>query len=772
MDRLASGRNSTDAGVGWPVGRSGSRACRATSGPVDSLVEWPHDGAFEVQRGEARVAGRADLDHVVVHAPVRARRRGITIEGDSVGPGLFDIGRHARISRRRQPAQTLEGLSKGVSSELQATRPLRATTTRSASGAGTFHGTGTILTLGTDTRHRVGCERKCDVWGACVLALAAIWVVAAVGIGTSSERARCQAQHPGRRSRKRAATRRSSPAPCRRPRRLVSAAQTRRRPSAPSDAAPRRSRCPPDRVSPLPDSTANSVAATTVWPIVRASTLAVSVRARASRRSSGCRTRPSVGVPRVLLVVRDVGGVAAGAASRFGRTPASAGFAGRCRRVERGLPRRDRPSRRVACRSSKGAGSCSTSRSPSASATDAHAVAVSSSSSSCCSPPNPGRRLRPVRLYPVGATPNVFQRFGSGDGAVGVHGTNEPSSIGRDASTDVSGSRNEVIRWMAGIPPARHARLYSVVARRERQPRSTVRPRRASSFVDDAREHQVLRADSIHGRLTSAVSRERSPDCTAARMPTFASVLVRRICAETRCVAVSSTRVVSAGAGSRDTSSAVGQAARWIEPSCHHDHTSSVTKAQDRGEQPQLDVERDAQRATWRCALRRRRRRPPRRRRGSSRARGSRRRTTRRRSRSPAAPWCSRSASKPFGRLGHDLGERGEQRLVDRLGDRRARRRPRRSSSAKRDALSTFIARRRPILNSFGSMVASRPGLAPAGPVTNRVGAVLADQAERAVVGVAADFDSFLRSGSVTKPEMFGFVHGSVSNCISPRTIE
>lgn len=67
-------------------------------------------------------------------------------------------------------------------------------------------------------------------------------------------------------------------------------------------------------------------------------------------------------------------------------------------------------------------------------------------------PPNSRGAYGPF-AFTLSAYSNVFQRFGSGDGAVGVHGTNDPRSLGRDASHGCVRIANETISWMAGFIP-------------------------------------------------------------------------------------------------------------------------------------------------------------------------------------------------------------------------------------------------------------------------------------------------------------------------------
>ena len=67
-------------------------------------------------------------------------------------------------------------------------------------------------------------------------------------------------------------------------------------------------------------------------------------------------------------------------------------------------------------------------------------------------PPNPGGAYGPY-AFTLSGYSDVYQTFGSGDGAVGLHGTNEPSSIGRDASHGCVRLRNELIQYLASVLP-------------------------------------------------------------------------------------------------------------------------------------------------------------------------------------------------------------------------------------------------------------------------------------------------------------------------------
>ena len=89
---------------------------------------------------------------------------------------------------------------------------------------------------------------------------------------------------------------------------------------------------------------------------------------------------------------------------------------------------------------------------------------------------NPGGAYGPY-AFTLSGYSNVYQTFGSGDGAVGMHGTNEYSSVGNDASHGCVRLHNDAITRLAGHAAARHARLYSLV-RAELDRRSTGRRRR------------------------------------------------------------------------------------------------------------------------------------------------------------------------------------------------------------------------------------------------------------------------------------------------------
>ena len=48
---------------------------------------------------------------------------------------------------------------------------------------------------------------------------------------------------------------------------------------------------------------------------------------------------------------------------------------------------------------------------------------------------------------------NVLEEFNGGDGVIGIHGTNDPSSIGQDVSHGCIRVTNDVITQMAGYLP-------------------------------------------------------------------------------------------------------------------------------------------------------------------------------------------------------------------------------------------------------------------------------------------------------------------------------
>lgn len=67
-------------------------------------------------------------------------------------------------------------------------------------------------------------------------------------------------------------------------------------------------------------------------------------------------------------------------------------------------------------------------------------------------PPNPAGAYGPFALTLSGYS-TVFQRFGSGDGEIGVHGTNEPQLLGTEASLGCVRLSNEAMTRLAAMLP-------------------------------------------------------------------------------------------------------------------------------------------------------------------------------------------------------------------------------------------------------------------------------------------------------------------------------
>jgi lipoprotein-anchoring transpeptidase ErfK/SrfK len=65
---------------------------------------------------------------------------------------------------------------------------------------------------------------------------------------------------------------------------------------------------------------------------------------------------------------------------------------------------------------------------------------------------NPGGAYGPF-AFTLSAYSNVYQTFGSGDGAVGMHGTNEYSSVGQSASHGCVRLHNDAIERLANLLP-------------------------------------------------------------------------------------------------------------------------------------------------------------------------------------------------------------------------------------------------------------------------------------------------------------------------------
>ena len=67
-------------------------------------------------------------------------------------------------------------------------------------------------------------------------------------------------------------------------------------------------------------------------------------------------------------------------------------------------------------------------------------------------PPNPDGDYGPY-AYGLSGFSNVLTSFNGGDGVIGIHGTNDPSSIGRDVSHGCIRMRNADITYLAGRLP-------------------------------------------------------------------------------------------------------------------------------------------------------------------------------------------------------------------------------------------------------------------------------------------------------------------------------
>lgn len=67
-------------------------------------------------------------------------------------------------------------------------------------------------------------------------------------------------------------------------------------------------------------------------------------------------------------------------------------------------------------------------------------------------PPNPDGDYGPY-AYGLSGFSNVLTSFNGGDGVIGIHGTNQPSSVGRDVSHGCIRMRNADITYLAGLLP-------------------------------------------------------------------------------------------------------------------------------------------------------------------------------------------------------------------------------------------------------------------------------------------------------------------------------
>jgi lipoprotein-anchoring transpeptidase ErfK/SrfK len=67
-------------------------------------------------------------------------------------------------------------------------------------------------------------------------------------------------------------------------------------------------------------------------------------------------------------------------------------------------------------------------------------------------PPDPGGAYGPY-AYGLSGFSNQLDSFNGGDGVIGIHGTSDPSSIGRDVSHGCIRVPNDVVTQMAGFLP-------------------------------------------------------------------------------------------------------------------------------------------------------------------------------------------------------------------------------------------------------------------------------------------------------------------------------
>lgn len=67
-------------------------------------------------------------------------------------------------------------------------------------------------------------------------------------------------------------------------------------------------------------------------------------------------------------------------------------------------------------------------------------------------PPRPDGDYGPY-AYGLSGYSNVLTSFNGGDGVIGIHGTNQPSSVGRDVSHGCIRMRNADITYLAGLLP-------------------------------------------------------------------------------------------------------------------------------------------------------------------------------------------------------------------------------------------------------------------------------------------------------------------------------
>ena len=141
-------------------------------------------------------------------------------------------------------------------------------------------------------------------------------------------------------------------------------------------------------------------------------------------------------------------------------------------------------------------------------------------------------------------------------------------------------------RRRADVRPRRAARPRITLDRRRRPRRASALPWRAS---------RTSSAASASAARRSAVSRTTAVS-TSARSERLASVLALRTSRQRVGGDVEDQRVAVAGA--MRPRSASGHGARWTEPSCHHDHTSSVTKGRN-GANSRSSVDSATASAAW-----------------------------------------------------------------------------------------------------------------------------------------------------------------------------
>ena len=231
----------------------------------------------------------------------------------------------------------------------------------------------------------------------------------------------------------------------------------------------------------------------------------------------------------------------------------------------------------------------------------------------------------------------------------------------------------------------------------------------ASTQLERRRRHARRRARRRargleRARAARPVSCTTTASTVGAHRPLAPRVFALRISPSTSAATANTARVAVRDRRARRPS---GHGARWTEPSCHHDHTSSVTNGRN-GANSRSSVESasaSAARAEPRPSS------PRRRRRGPSPARGSRRRSPRRTARCARARGRSRSSSKAVGRVVDELA-RGVASIDRSSGSVTVARSGvvAQTPSANFDALSSLMARRRPTFIWPSSNAVSMPG--------------------------------------------------------------